>query len=334
MASCLISFNQSTRHKSILSLLSSLHLKKFPTNSRTIYPLTTRSACYHSLKPTSHIINQTTTNALTCTHHIQSRSSSNSVKRKSTIYHKDSLNAWNLSHGTRNMLHLFGYWSPRIVIMAWFGSVIAAGLYLLKKSIDTDGFSTSFSPGTGGDINQEHWTMISHNGEKFTRDDTLGKYLLIYFGFTFCPDVCPVEMQKLADIADILKERGVGLEVVQPVFVSVDYRRDTPKMIQNYIHQYTHGDDEKILGLCGTREQMEHFARVMKTYFSDPPQLEEDYVLEHSTYMYFTGTDGSFKHLTNTEDGPEVLANKVALWIAEDKGRTAKVVEQVKQVFR
>ena len=67
---------------------------------------------------------------------------------------------------------------------------------------------------------------------------------------------------------------------------------------------------------------------------SDPPQLEEDYILEHSTYMYFTGTDGAFKNLTNTEDGSEVLANKVSLWVAEDRGRVSKITEQVKQVFR
>ena len=188
--------------------------------------------------------------------------------------------------------------------------------------------------GTGADIAKEDWTMIDHHGEKFSKEDTVGKYMLIYFGFTFCPDVCPVEMKKLADIADNLEKRGIGLDIVQPTFVSVDYRRDTPEMVRNYIQQFTGGDDKKILGLCGTRHQMEHFAKVMKTYFSDPPQLEEDYILEHSTYMYFTGLDGSFKNLTNTEDGAEVLANKIALWVAEDKGRMSKVTEQIKQVFR
>lgn len=183
--------------------------------------------------------------------------------------------------------------------------------------------------GEGAEIAKEDWTMIDTDGQKFCRDDTLGKYMLIYFGFTFCPDVCPVEMDKLAKIADILESRGIGLDVVQPTFVSVDYRRDTPEMIRNYIKGFTHGDDKKILGLC-----VEHFARVMKTYFSDPPALEEDYILEHSTYMYFTGLDGSFRNLTNTEDGAEVLANKVALWVAEDKGKFAKMKEKVKQAWK
>jgi len=246
----------------------------------------------------------------------------------------NNLNEWNLSYSTRTALRLLGYWSPRIVIIAWALTFLCSGAYLLKKSVDTDGFSTQFSPGTGGDIAKEDWSMVTHEGLKYSKEDSLGKYLLIYFGFTFCPDVCPVEMTKLAQIADILESRGIGREVVQPVFVSVDYRRDTPEMVGEYIRQYTDGDDSKILGLCGTREQMEHFARVMKTYFSDPPQLEEDYILEHSTYIYFTGTDGSFRNLTNTEDGAEVLANKVALWVAEDKGTVSKIAEQVKQVFR
>ena len=175
--------------------------------------------------------------------------------------------------------------------------------------------------------------MIDTDGKQYSREDSLGKYMLIYFGFTFCPDVCPVEMEKLAKIADILESRGIG-DIVQPTFVSVDYRRDTPDMVRRYIQSFTGGDDKKIKGLCGTREQMEHFARVMKTYFSDPPALEEDYILEHSTYMYFTGTDGAFKKLTNTEDGAEVLADKISLWVAEDKGTYSKMKEKLRQALK
>eukprot|EP01083_Nonionella_stella_P246081 854783_1 len=299
--------------------------KKFPTNSESIHQLSIRVLSHYSIKtiPFNSYSGNNINNTPFAFNGNQIRLISSNNKRKAST----------LSHNSRVTLRWLGYWSPRIVIIGWFCSVIVAGLYLLKKSIDTDGFSTTFSPGTGGDINKEDWTMINHDGQKYSKDDSMGKYLLIYFGFTFCPDVCPVEMQKLSEIADILEKRGIGLDIIQPVFVSVDYKRDTPQMIKNYIKQYTKGNDKNILGLCGTREQIEHFARVMKTYFSDPPQLEEDYILEHSTYMYFTGTDGSFKHLTNTEDGSQVLANKIALWISEDKGKFAKVSEQIKQVF-
>eukprot|EP00483_Globobulimina_turgida_P009351 UN09370 len=213
------SFNQHYKHLTTFSRQSLLsNTKKFPTNSTSIYQFTTRSLSY-AINPQSYTTPYHTNNQSPSTYqltHIRSVSSNN--KRKaSTVSTKKSLKDWTLSHNARQTLRWFGYWSPRIVIIGWFVSVVAAGLYLLKKSIDTDGFSTSFSPGTGGDINKEYWTMIDHDGHKYSRDDTLGKYLLIYFGFTFCPDVCPVEMQKLAEIAKILEARGIGLNLVQPV---------------------------------------------------------------------------------------------------------------------
>ena len=71
----------------------------------------------------------------------------------------------------------------------------------------------------------------------------------------------------------------------------------------------------------------------MKSYFSDPPELEEDYVLDHSAYMYFTDKDANFLNLTNTQDSPEVLAKKVAVWIAEDRGTVQWAREKVWQFF-
>ncbi|ETO01959.1 hypothetical protein RFI_35480 [Reticulomyxa filosa] len=268
-----------------------------------------------------------------------------------------SIGKYNISHRWLVVSFL-----PRLVFAGWSVSILFAGLYLLKKSVDTEGFSYNQVPGEGktknfcfikkkggvikcfffnkkkglklqkkkgGDVNKETWSMFDHNNRLVHKEDFLGKYTLIYFGFTFCPDVCPVEMKKMAELADILEERGM-LSQVMPVFVSVDYRRDSPKVVQKYLEDYS----TKILGLCGTREQIEHFAKVMKTYFSRPPELEEDYILEHSAYMYFTDKNGDFKHLTNSEDGPKVLADKIALWIAEDSGTVSANVEKVKQLFR
>ena len=230
--------------------------------------------------------------------------------------------------GSRVNRSFLRYYIPRIVLGIWFGGFIIGGLYNLKKSIETDGFTKSFTPGEGGNINLHSWEMLDHNGNLVKKEDFMGKYTLIYFGFTFCPDVCPIEMKKLGDIADILDKRGLLNQVI-PIFVSVDYKRDSPKVIKTYMEQYS----DKLYGLCGSKEQLTHFARVMKTYFSNPPDLEEDYILEHSTYMYFTGKDGNFKNLTNTEDGPQVLANKVAQWIADDNGTYYKYKEKLTQLF-
>ena len=263
----------------------------------------------------------------------------------------------------RGSVTIFGYhitrwtlrvWVPRIFLAVWALAFATAGLYTLVKSIETEGFTATQNAGSGGDVNQSSWEMVDHNGKTITKELFLGKYTLIYFGFTFCPDVCPIEMKKMAEIADILKTRGLldteltigdkenknnkndkkksknkGGKVV-PVFVSVDFKRDSPKVVKKYVNEYS----DKIYGLCGNQKQLEHFARVMKTYFSKPPSMEEDYILEHSTYMYFTDTNGQFMHLTRTDDGAELLADKIAMWIAEDQGTISKYVEKTKQFLR
>merc|ERR1712216_419557 len=107
---------------------------------------------------------------------------------------------------------------------------------------------------------------------------------------------------------------------------SVDARRDTPALVKKYLAQF-HSD---ILGLTGSADQLAHFAEVMKTYFSKPPELDADYtvwhvfphcVLEHSTYMYFLDKQGRFVDITKSEDDPKVVADKICEWLAQDEGR-------------
>ena len=122
----------------------SIYPRKFPTNSRSIYHFTNRPI-YQTQSTTNHSI----FNLSPFTHLTQSRFASSSSKRtaSTTTKPKNPINEWNLSHRSRATLRNLGYWSPRLVIIGWFASVVLAGLYLLKKSIDTDGFSTQFSPG-------------------------------------------------------------------------------------------------------------------------------------------------------------------------------------------
>merc|ERR1719245_2651410 len=111
------------------------------------------------------------------------------------------------------------------------------------------------------------WEMIDHKGNRVSHIDYLGKYLLIYFGFTFCPDVCPRELTKMANAMRLLEERGFKIgEDMLPVFVSVDPKRDTPELIKKYIRQF----HPEIYGLTGSPQQVAQFAKVYKAYFSTP----------------------------------------------------------------
>lgn len=170
------------------------------------------------------------------------------------------------------------------------------------------------------DVGKGSWVMVNTDGDRVCNTDYLGRYTLIYFGFTFCPDVCPKELRKLAGTIDILKERGIGIpEEVVPIFVSVDPIRDSPQLIRTYLDQF-HKD---FIGLTGSVKQLESFARVMRTYFSEPPEFEQDYILEHSTYSYFTNTHGEFIDIAKSDDDSVILADKICEWIAEDKGPLA-----------
>ena len=132
-------------------------------------------------------------------------------------------------------------YAATIVVYGWGGLCVIIAVYMLYESYLTQGFTKHRSvkqvKPSSELLGDDDWTLIDHNGKIVTKQDLVGKYYLIYFGFTFCPDVCPIEMDKMSKISNILKERGLLDEII-PIFVSVDYRRDNPKMIKQYLTNY------------------------------------------------------------------------------------------------
>merc|ERR1719361_2225259 len=122
------------------------------------------------------------------------------------------------------------------------GSVVLFNEALMDKKSKPSQVEHAGRALIGGD-----WEMLDMHGSTVTNKDFLGKYMLIYFGFTYCPDVCPRELKKLSGALDILKERGVREHVV-PLFVSVDPARDGPEQVRQYVSQF----HPEILGLTGS----------------------------------------------------------------------------------
>ncbi|KZF20442.1 SCO1-SenC-domain-containing protein, partial [Xylona heveae TC161] len=140
-------------------------------------------------------------------------------------------------------------------------------------------------PKVGGDFE-----LVDQNGNKFTGEDMKGKYALVYFGFTHCPDICPEELDKMADMIDLVKEKNGN--VMRPVFITCDPARDTPAVTKSYLQEF-HPD---LIGLTGTWEQIKAVCKLYRVYFSTPPNVKpgQDYLVDHSIYFYLMDPEGDF----------------------------------------
>ena len=113
--------------------------------------------------------------------------------------------------------------------------------------------------------------------------------MLVYFGFTFCPDVCPQELLKIAEVQEKLKSKG--LTSLIPVFVTLDPRRDTCAQVCNYGRSFF----ERFRALTGSPESIKRICRLFRVYYNDGTTLsEDDYLIDHSIIHYLIGPDGEF----------------------------------------
>lgn len=152
--------------------------------------------------------------------------------------------------------------------------------------------------------------LVNQDGETVTQEDFAGKYMLTYFGYTFCPDVCPTELQVMGTALDLMPE-DIANEIT-PVFFTVDPERDTVEAIAQYV-PYFH---ERMVGLTGTVEQTTAAAKTFRVYYakSIPEGETEDtdaYLMDHSSFVYLMDRDGQFVRHFNYGTSPEDMAKGV-----------------------
>jgi protein SCO1/2 len=127
--------------------------------------------------------------------------------------------------------------------------------------------------------------LIDHNGNRFTHEDMAGRYALVYFGFTHCPDICPDELDKMSLMYDKVVEK-CG-DVMLPIMVTCDPARDNPAVLKEYLKEF----HPKILGLTGDYEAVKQTCKAYRVYFSTPSSVKpgQDYLVDHSIYFYLMG---------------------------------------------
>eukprot|EP01084_Bolivina_argentea_P042463 78282_1 len=168
-------------------------------------------------------------------------------------------------------------------------------------------------------IGQGEWTMIDHDNNKVNNTSFLGKYQIVYFGFTYCPDVCPRELSKIANALRLLEKRGfeIGKDII-PIFVSVDPKRDTPENIKKYVVEY----HPKIRGLVGSSQETKKIAKAYKAYYSarNDVNTNEDYYVDHSSITYIMSPNGEWLGHISTIDDDVAMAEKICVMIKENGG--------------
>lgn len=187
-----------------------------------------------------------------------------------------------------------------ILIFAVLVLLIAAGLagygWMNRQAGNPQGSGVALVGGP--------FTLIDHTGREVTEKTFLGKYLLVFFGFTFCPDICPTELQVITAALD---QMGPAGEAIQPVFITIDPARDTPEVLKAYVSNF----GPRLLGLTGTPEQIAAAAKAYRVYYAKAANsgADENYVMDHSTIIYLMGPDGRFvRHMPYTTDAAKLAA--------------------------
>jgi protein SCO1/2 len=148
------------------------------------------------------------------------------------------------------------------------------------------------------------FSLIDGDGKPVTDQTWRGKYMLVYFGYTFCPDVCPTT---LSSVADALDKMGAKADRIQPLFITVDPRRDIPLVVKQYAAAF----GPRIIGLTGSPEQIAAAAKAYRVYYAEhrTGPGPEDYSMDHSSVLYLMGPDGQFiAPVRADQDGPEIAA--------------------------
>jgi protein SCO1/2 len=147
--------------------------------------------------------------------------------------------------------------------------------------------------------------LVDHTGKTVRASDFRDKYMLVLFGYTSCPDVCPTELQVITEAMDRLGDDGKD---VVPMMISIDPERDTVAVLADYMGHF----HPRLLGLTGSLAQVKAAGKAYRVYFAKTkPDEDGDYFMDHSSFVYVMGPDGKYLHHFAPNVGAEVMARKI-----------------------
>jgi cytochrome oxidase Cu insertion factor (SCO1/SenC/PrrC family) len=154
------------------------------------------------------------------------------------------------------------------------------------------------------------FTLTDQNGRKRSDSDFRGKLMIVYFGYAFCPDVCPADLMAITQALDAL---GPAAEGIQPIFITVDPERDT-KLLKEYVAAF----HPSLVGLTGSAEEIRKVANSYKAFYARVPgERSGEYSIDHTGVIYLMGRNGEYLGFTPPQTGPDKLTEVLRKYLAK-----------------
>lgn len=188
---------------------------------------------------------------------------------------------------------------------------LAVGGWMLSRDAGAGGFAQCQKSVVAGGMEAfgTEFTLTNGAGQRVTDKEVFTKPSLLYFGYTFCPDVCPMDSARNADAVDLLKQQGKD---VQPVFITVDPARDTPEVVAQFTNQFS----PEMIGLTGSEEEVAAVSKGWRNYFK--LQNEEDkeyYLVDHMTNTFLVLPGTGTVEFFGRDVSPEEMAERTACFV-------------------
>lgn len=160
----------------------------------------------------------------------------------------------------------------------------------------------------GGDF-----ALTDHTGRRVTQKDFAGRHMLVFFGFTSCPDICPLALQTIAQAVDQLGAQG---ERVVPVFITIDPQRDTVERVAAYVGQF----HQRMVGLTGTEREVQAAAKAYRAYYEKvaDESSSDDYAMDHTSIIYLMDPNGEYAAHFGFNTGAEEIARRTGEILKQD----------------
>jgi cytochrome oxidase Cu insertion factor (SCO1/SenC/PrrC family) len=194
--------------------------------------------------------------------------------------------------------------APTLAAAAMAAAALVGARYLLPAGGTADATAQEQRVPIGGPF-----TLTDQTGRQVTEQDFRGRYMLVYFGYTYCPDICPLGLEKVAQAMDLLP--AAQQQQVVPAFITVDPQRDTVEVMRDYVGRF----DPRLVGLTGSEDEVQEVTKAWRVYVQKGEEKDGAYLVDHSTFTFLMGPDGEyvthFGHAATAEEMAQRIAQSV-----------------------